>query len=562
MVDYVSVLRRTLDALPKNTPEIRERVYGRARQTVRSKLELINPPPSQALVDKQLSALEAAIATVESDYAVATEAETTPAQQTAEPAPKFTPAAVTPAAGPLDDIFRKADAAPKIAVGDTQVELPKMPQAPTLDVSGTDAVTANFRTGVSALPESVRAESLRVPNDPFSDVFSTDGAKASDPLDGPVVPPTFAKPVKSKSGGGWLMPVVLLAALGGGGYAAWTQREAITDAVGPLIGLDTPANTTPDVATAPETPAATPSEQPAQPATETPVAEATPPAAETPVQPADPAATAPQKFTQRLNADGSESDEPLPATANGEQSVAQLAAPAEAPAGEAPVAEPPAAEAPVAEAPPAEAPAAETPVAETPPAATPAAEGAIPVGQKAIFYEERTSAADGSAQTGAVVWSAVRESPGNDRPPEPAIRGDLTIPDLGIVVTITIRRNADTTLPASHIMELVTAVPDGFAGGSIDQVQRVNFKPSEENAGSSLSAVPVKVADNYFLVAMDNASPDSIERNLQLMRDQDWIDIPVVYRTGRRALFTMEKGLIGDTVFKEVLDAWAAAPAN
>jgi hypothetical protein len=139
------------------------------------------------------------------------------------------------------------------------------------------------------------------------------------------------------------------------------------------------------------------------------------------------------------------------------------------------------------------------------------------------------------------------------------VRGELTIPEAGLNVRMTLRRNADATLPASHILELIMTVPEDFAGGTIEDVQRVNMKPTEESAGAPLAATPVKVADKFFLVALENAPP-AIESNLKLLREQSWIDLPVVYRTGRRALFTMEKGLVGDKVFKEVLDAWATTP--
>jgi hypothetical protein len=203
--------------------------------------------------------------------------------------------------------------------------------------------------------------------------------------------------------------------------------------------------------------------------------------------------------------------------------------------------------------------AATTPAPEQAPATEQAGGEGIAIGQKAIFYEERTSGSEGSALPGAVVWSVVRESPGGDKAPEPAVRGELSIPENGLRVRMTLRRNADATLPASHILELVVTVPEGFAGGAIDEVQRVNFKPTEENAGASLVAVPVRIADGFFLVALDQAEAAQ-GRNLALIAEQNWLDIPVVYRTGRRALFTMEKGLTGQRVFKEVLDAWAAQP--
>ncbi|TIT22608.1 MAG: hypothetical protein E5W86_17850, partial [Mesorhizobium sp.] len=48
------------------------------------------------------------------------------------------------------------------------------------------------------------------------------------------------------------------------------------------------------------------------------------------------------------------------------------------------------------------------------------------------------------------------------------------------------------------------------------------------------------------------------DANLTLLRGQDWIDVPVVYKTGRRALLTMEKGIPGEKVFDEALKAWQA----
>ena len=49
--------------------------------------------------------------------------------------------------------------------------------------------------------------------------------------------------------------------------------------------------------------------------------------------------------------------------------------------------------------------------------------------------------------------------------------------------------------------------------------------------------------------------------NLTLLRNQAWIDIPVVYKSGRRALLTMEKGIPGEKVFDEALQAWQAKTA-
>jgi hypothetical protein len=201
---------------------------------------------------------------------------------------------------------------------------------------------------------------------------------------------------------------------------------------------------------------------------------------------------------------------------------------------------------------------AETPAA---PPEAPVSQPTVPVGQKAIFYEERTNVAEGSAEPGSIVWSLVQESPGGDLPPEPAIRAEATIPGKDVQLRMTIRRNADQTLPASHIIEVIFLTPEGFEGGGIDNVLRVSMKGSEQEAGSPLIGIPAKIADGFFLVALNESQPE-IDANMTLLRRQSWIDVPVIYKSGRRALFTMEKGIPGAKVFDEAMKAWQAASAG
>ena len=211
---------------------------------------------------------------------------------------------------------------------------------------------------------------------------------------------------------------------------------------------------------------------------------------------------------------------------------------------------------------------ADTAAADAAPAIAPAAPaddtGAaspVAVGQKAIFYEERTNVAEGSAEVGTIVWSLVQQSPGNDLPPEPAIRAEAKIPGKDMSMTMTIKRNVDSTIPASHTIEMIFITPDNFDGGGIETVLRVALKSTEEQAGNPLLGIPVKITDGYFLVALSDTKAE-VETNLSLLKRDQWIDVPLVYKSGRRALFTMEKGVPGDKVFDEAIKAWQAASAT
>ncbi|PZM14049.1 hypothetical protein [Rhizobium tubonense] len=387
-----------------------------------------------------------------------------------------------------------------------------------------------------------------------------------------------------------LLTLIGLAVLGGGGYAFWKNRDALNNMVTGLISAATKTATVVGKPTTPATPVvkASPTATPAATAAATPGTSTQPAAANAP-KGTDVAAldnndnTVNGKFTQRLMANGTEVDAGpaavpgQPATVEG-KSVAQqnVAASAAPPAAATPVPTGAAAAAPVAAATAAAqaAPAAPTVQADNapspaavPPAATPnvptatpapAADPAAQIGapEKMFLYEERLGQASPAAIVGAVTWSLVEEK-GDDGRPSPSVQGSISVPERGLTAMVTFKRNSDPSLPASHVVEIVFSVPPNFEGGSIDSVQRIAMKATEQDRGDPLIAVPAKITDDFHMVAL-NDFPDARKTNLDLLKNRGWIDIPVTYRNGRRALLTMAKGLSGTDAFNKAITEWAA----
>ncbi|MGV1755729.1 hypothetical protein ACQZ6F_10570 [Rhizobium sp. A22-96] len=383
---------------------------------------------------------------------------------------------------------------------------------------------------------------------------------------------------------GIVITLVVLAIAGGGGYAAWLNREALNNMVTKLVSsapksaATPPASDTASNSAAKTAPAAAPAQSSTAPAPNNTAAAQPPAAGNTDVAAlnSDPN-TVNTKFTQRLRADGTEEDEGpaangQPGVVEGksiaEQNVASTApaaAAATSPAATPPPANnaavPPQAQTPAATAPAStaqqQAPAAnqQQTAANQPP---PATQQTAPVtdGQKVFLYEERLGQTSPTAFQGTVSWS-VQEGKGADGRPEPSVQGLISVPERGLTATITVSRNGDPSLPASHLIELAFQVPPNFEGGAIDNVQRVALKATEQDRGDALIAVPAKVTDDVYMVAL-NDFPDARKTNLDLLKTRNWIDIPVVYRNGRRALLTMEKGQTGTDAFNKAITEWQA----
>ena len=403
-------------------------------------------------------------------------------------------------------------------------------------------------------PAGARDNKERTPWDDLDELIGYDGAspsnrQASGDAPGPAAaaatPAYMVKKKPRRNYASVVLALVGVALLAGGGYAVWMNRDALNDMVGGLVssaqnggnGQTTPTDT------AQTQPSTTPPASQQPPAATGQQQAATPNNHQTQPHGDDGSVTG-TKFTQRLMADGTERDEGPAAGANGQPVTAEGQS-----VYEQNVAPPPAGEAPANNT---GAPAG-TP-AGTPPAQQPAVAAS---GDRMFLYEEVLGQTVPTAIQGSVSWSLQQENDAEGKP-SPTVQGQITVPGRGLSALITFKRNTDPSLPASHLIEIVFSVSPGFEGGAIDSVQRIAMKSTEQDRGNALIAVPAKITDDFHMIAL-NDFPDAMKTNLELLKSRNWIDIPVSYRNGRRALLTLQKGNDGIAAFDKALSEWAAA---
>jgi hypothetical protein len=178
-----------------------------------------------------------------------------------------------------------------------------------------------------------------------------------------------------------------------------------------------------------------------------------------------------------------------------------------------------------------------------------------PVAQRVVLYEEDPTDAQGKRYLGSVIWRTEMVSPAGAQSPEVAVRADLEIPERRITMTMSIRRNTDQALPASHTVEIVFNLPADFPFGGISNVPGILMKQAEQTRGAPLAGLAVKVTSGFFLVGL-SAVDSEMQRNLDLLRERSWFDIPIVYNNGRRAILAIEKGTPGERAFADAFATW------
>jgi hypothetical protein len=171
---------------------------------------------------------------------------------------------------------------------------------------------------------------------------------------------------------------------------------------------------------------------------------------------------------------------------------------------------------------------------------------------KATLYEE-PSAADAEKGVTAIEAKANwRFTNGNDGP---EVVADVDVPQRNIKVRMSIRKNSDTTLPASHLVEIQVQTPPDFPGRGIKGIPRIVMKQAEDARGQPVVGASAKVADGLFWIAL-SAAPTDVENNLKVLKEGAWVDLPIIYDTGQRAILTFEKGPSGASALDNALATW------
>jgi hypothetical protein len=197
------------------------------------------------------------------------------------------------------------------------------------------------------------------------------------------------------------------------------------------------------------------------------------------------------------------------------------------------------------------------PARPTQDAQAPAQQGAeVAVAQRAILYTETPeNPQQPRAVNGRVFWRLDSESAGQGRPVETIVRATIEIPEAGLGLDFTIRRNTDSAFPASHIIGLRFTGSGSQAVEAIREIGVPQFKTDENERGAPLSAINSALGDNLFVAALSNV-PVELERNTDLIMNRNWIDIPVRFASGKRGIITFEKGISGNQTLADAFGRW------
>jgi hypothetical protein len=564
MADYHSLLMRAVANLPNaGTPAARAAIYGRARKALLEQLRSLRPPLPEGDIAREEKALDAAIAEIEGKYGPQADA-----PPSASPAPA--PSAASQAAA-----VQRSTAPPPPAFA-AKARPPSQAGSPSLSGQPSSAPVQAAAAPRFAPPAPARGQPAAGPQPQAPTTLAGKSAAAA-PAAAASAPPTRSQPAAAAvnppsaygSRPGRAAPSV--GAKGGRdqglpGVAALDPARAVR----PSRADDAHGAGAPPVV-------ATRSDEPVQ------SAEAPEVAAEID-RPG--LAARPEMEIQRPVAPGVEVAKPnrllwiaaaillgvVLAVAGAailmRQKPQDLAikpaveaskpAAPEAPAKIAERVVPPPAPSP----PPAAAsqPKADQPNAQGAPAApaSPPAEAANPpaapsAGRAAMLVASADNPQKPVVSLGSTTWSLI--PPVSGQPATVAVKAEADIADLKMHATMTLRKNTDPTLQATHTIDLKFSFAEGAPITGFKDVGLPQMRKEDSTAAEALTSVKVKISDTYFLIALAKGDADTA-RNLDLMQTRSWFDFPLLLNDDRIAKVVFQKSPEGQAMLEKAFEAW------
>ena len=91
--------------------------------------------------------------------------------------------------------------------------------------------------------------------------------------------------------------------------------------------------------------------------------------------------------------------------------------------------------------------------------------------------------------------------------------------------------------------------------GDVQEISVPQLRQEDSPGGDALAGVTVPVLQNSFLIGLSPGTAEAI--NLKQLKEQQWIDIPMLLASGKIAKLTFEKGDAGTRDLNEAMVSWS-----
>jgi hypothetical protein len=180
----------------------------------------------------------------------------------------------------------------------------------------------------------------------------------------------------------------------------------------------------------------------------------------------------------------------------------------------------------------------------------------VSVAHRVFMLEQVSSSGRPEVRTrqGEVTWR-VDSKRTQGQAPSPIIRGTIRMVDGKDEVEIALYKNDDPLLAVSHLIEISFKQSADNDTGAVREFDQIEMRVTDTTPGIPLASLQIPIQSNVFLFGLLSGEP-AVSRNMDLLRNRDWVFFRVGFANNKLSAFLIEKGSTGRNVFHEVFSLW------
>ena len=178
----------------------------------------------------------------------------------------------------------------------------------------------------------------------------------------------------------------------------------------------------------------------------------------------------------------------------------------------------------------------------------------IPVAHRAALIVAAPEEKNGvKVYPGAIVWRLEAANRGPGQQLSSVVRADIDIAEAKLKASITFEKNSSTTFPASYIINIRFDPAPNSPIGAVKQITMPQLRRDKSSPDEALAGLPAVIDNNIFLIGL---SASSDQHNIDMLKNRNWLSIPMKLDNEKMAKIAFEKGPTGERVFNEALIDW------
>ena len=168
--------------------------------------------------------------------------------------------------------------------------------------------------------------------------------------------------------------------------------------------------------------------------------------------------------------------------------------------------------------------------------------------QRASLYQRSAIDPNAPGLDGTANWRIYSERTGLN--PGAVLRVDVQIPERGLSLVLSMRREPSEAAVMSHLVEFRFLGLDQLPFAEILRIGGIVMTTAEPSRRAVVIGQVITVTPGVFLFGLSAAKGER-EENLRFLREMTWMNIPITYKDGSQALLAIEKGAAGERAINQ-----------